>query len=328
MFTKAYAKAHTNIALIKYWGKRDQERNLPAVGSISMTLADLWTETTVEFNPQLNTDRLLLNDLQDDQAEIRASQFLDLIRQHAKFSLHAQINSKNNFPTSAGLASSASGFAALALAATQAANIPMSSAELSALARQGSGSAPRSLFGGFVEMLKGERQDGQDSVAHQLYDEHHWPLNVVIAIVTKEAKPISSRAAMRLTTESSPYYSEWVRSSERDLEIARQAITNKDFSLLAEVAETSCLKMHAAAMTANPPCLYWNAITLNLIKETWDLRKKGIAAFFTIDAGPQVKIFCEPSATKCIQERISQIENIYRIQVTGIGPNPIIKKSV
>ena len=190
---KTTARANSNIALIKYWGKKDERLNTPAVGSISLTLDGLHTTTTVVFEQNLENDILVLNGspASADEAQ-RVSRFLDLVRAEAGVSWKARVQSENNFPTAAGLASSASGFAALALAGSRAAGLEMSMAKLSLLARRGSGSAARSVFGGFVEMTAGTRPDGSDSLARQLHEKSHWDIRLIVALTSESSKKTGS----------------------------------------------------------------------------------------------------------------------------------------
>jgi diphosphomevalonate decarboxylase len=324
---KTTAIAHANIALVKYWGKRDETLNLPAAGSISITLRDLFTKTSVEFRENLKNDILILNgERANPKQESRSSKFLDLIRKMADTRIFAEITSENNFPTGAGLASSASGFAALAVAASHAAGLSLPPARLSELSRRGSGSAARSIFGGFVEMKKGEKADGSDSVAFQLYDEHYWPLDMLILITSAAEKEIGSTEGMNLTAETSPYYRSWVTSSPADLEAMREAITWKDFQQLGEISEYSCFKMHGLALSARPGLLYWNQLTVTLIHEIRRLRRQGIPAYVTIDAGPQVKVICLPEYSEQIRQELSQIPGIGNIFKTSTGPGAKISK--
>jgi diphosphomevalonate decarboxylase len=319
---KATAIAHANIALVKYWGKRDIALNLPAVGSISMTLRDLYTETTVEFNTSYTSDELFLNKKPAAGEQLhRVSQTLDIIRAKTKIDQKARVTSTNNFPTAAGLASSASGFAALTKAACAATNLDISSKKMSIIARQGSGSAARSLNGGFVEMKKGNKPDGSEDYAVQLFDEHHWQLDMLIAITSTKKKDVSSTEGMEETARTSPYYNNWITSSENDLALMRKAIADKNFTTLGEIAEHSCFKMHGLMMSARPAIIYWNASTLTIIKQIQTLRSRGIPAYVTIDAGPQVKIICQPEFSAQIKTYLNNSPDIKQIIHTSIGPN-------
>jgi diphosphomevalonate decarboxylase len=318
---KTTAIAHANIALVKYWGKRDEALNLPAVGSISMTLKELFTKTSVEFSDGLEHDRLILNgERANPKQEGRISKFLDILRKRAGVQRFAEIISENNFPTGAGLASSASGFAALTVAAARALNLDLSPTQLSELARRGSGSAARSIFGGFVEMKLGEKSDGSDAIAIPLYEETYWPLDMLIIITSATEKEVGSTEGMNLTAETSPYYRNWVDSAPADLAAMREAIKRKDFQQLGEISEYSCFKMHGLALSARPGLLYWNDLTVSLIHEIHSLRRKGLPAYVTIDAGPQVKVICLPEYSERIQKELAQIEGIKKILKTSIGP--------
>jgi len=318
---KATAKAHSNIALVKYWGKRDEHLNLPAVGSISITLKEIYTITSVEFKNDLKEDVLILNNsTAPDAQRKRVTRFLDLIRKEGQFSTPARVVSENNFPTGAGLASSASAFASLALAGTAAAGIQKSETQLSELARLGSGSAARSVFGGFVEMNMGTLTDGTDAVAHQIAPEDYWDIRVLIAITSTEAKKTGSTEGMQLSAETSPYYQQWLSSSPKDLADMRQAIKLRDFKSLGEISEYSCLKMHALAMSARPGLIYWNSRTLECIQAIMELRKSGIPVYFTIDAGPQVKAICLPENEDQIQKALANIKGVKKIIKTALGP--------
>jgi diphosphomevalonate decarboxylase len=315
------ARAHANIALVKYWGKRDAALNLPAVGSISLTLDALHTTTTVEFSSQLKADELILNGQPATAARLqRVSVFLNRVRDLAGISQFARVESENNFPTGAGLASSASAFASLALAATRAAGLELSPARLSQLARLGSGSAARSIFGGLVEMNPGTRTDGSDAVAHPLLSPQEWDLRLLIAITSESEKEIGSTEGMEHTAQTSPFYGQWVATSRQDIEAMRQAIFARDFTRLGEIAEYSCLKMHAVALSARPGLLYWNDTTVRLMHAIRQMRREGLPVYFTIDAGPQVKAICQPDIQAAVAKRLSAIPGVLRIISAGPGP--------
>ena len=317
---KSRVRARANIALIKYWGKADPDLNIPAVGSISITLADLWSDTEVEFDESLASDTLILDGERRPEQLRRVSQSLDLLRRLAGIRTYARVTSDNNFPTGAGLASSASGFAALSTAAAQAMGIDLSPRELSIIARQGSGSAARSIFGGYVEMHAGSAADGRDSFAEPLLSADRWPLEVVIAITERGEKDIGSRSGMERSASTSPYYPAWVATSENDLQVGRDAILSQDFDALATVAKHNCLKMHAAAMANRPPLIYWNAATLSCVRVVNSLRADGLPVFFTIDAGPQLKAICETGARADVVEALRGVADVEDVIVSGLGP--------
>lgn len=316
---KVTSVAHANIALVKYWGKRNAELNLPAVGSISITLDALSTRTTVEFSPYLEKDSLIFNGKSVEAKFVRVSKFLDLVRSMAGIEHKAAVITENSFPTGSGLASSASGFAALAMASSKAAGLELSQGQLSILARQGSGSAARSIYGGFVEMFRGHKVDGSDSFAMKLKAESEWPLSVVVCVTDPKEKNIGSTHGMNVTASTSPYYDSWVQSSTSDLFQMRDAIAHQDFSYLATITERSCLKMHGLMLSADPGLLYWNSTTTELIHHTRALRASGIPVCFTIDAGPQVKMICPTEYVEQVVKSLDGISGIHDTLVSSLG---------
>ena len=316
---RAQAQAQPNIALIKYWGKRDLALNLPVVGSLSITLESLWTRTAVQFDPALDADTFLLDGRRDDGQLRRVAKCLDLLRARAGVDHRAKVESSNNFPTGAGLASSASGFAALIVAGNAALGLNLSLAEQSILARRCSGSAARSIFGGYVEWSCGTRADGTDSLARPLLDADAWPLRVVVAITSKKEKAIGSTEGMNRTADTSPYQQAWIDSQEADLVTARAALAQRDFEALADISEHSCLKMHALALAAKPGLLYWNAATVDCMHRVRALRAAGVPVFFTIDAGPQLKAVCEPQAAAAVAAALREIPGVLDVVETGLG---------
>lgn len=322
--SSATARAHPNIALVKYWGKRDVALNLPAVGSISITLDSLHTTTNVHFDAQLEQDTVSLDGASDASAGQRVSSCLDLLREIAGRDDRAAVTSVNNFPTAAGLASSASGFAALVVAADAALDLGLPRHRLSELARRGSGSAARSLFGGFVEMELGEQADGSDSVAAPLLEATEWPLAVTVGVISRTAKSTGSTDGMELTRSSSPYYNQWVQSAPADLAVAREAIEQRDFEKLADVSEHSCLKMHALAMAAQPGLLYWHPATVAGIHMVRELRRNGHAVFFTIDAGPQLKVVSASDEVDTVTGALRELDGVIDVLHAGLGAGAAI----
>ena len=321
MLRQATAKAHTNIALIKYWGKRDETLFLPMNGSLSLTLDRFYTTTTVTFQADLAADTLVLDGaLVDEAGRRKVSAFLDKVRTLAGTSLYAQVNSVNQVPTAAGLASSASGFAALAAAATRALGLELDGPALSRLARQGSGSASRSIFGGFVEWAKGERADGLDSHGVPVAAQDHWDVRMLVVLLGREPKSVSSRDGMRRTVQTSPFYAGWLATVEADLNEARQAVGERDFQRLGQIMEANAFKMHATTMGANPPFLYWECTTLAVIRRVQELRAAGIPAYITADAGPNVKVLCEPASAAALREALIKVPGV--IDAIECSPGP------
>jgi diphosphomevalonate decarboxylase len=315
---QATAIAHPNIALIKYWGKADAKRNIPAVGSLSITLDGLTTTTTVQFDSDLESDRFILGGLERPEMAGRVSGCLDFVRGRAGVDVRARVESENDFPTAAGLASSASGFAALVVAANHAMGGRIGATELADLARRASGSAARSLFGGFVELrLTPEGRFPTDT--RQILGPADWPLRVAVAVTDPGMKEIGSTEGMLRTEQTSPFFSGWVESSETDLAAARDAVARRDFEALAEVSESSCLKMHAVMMSARPGLVYWNPTTVECLRRVRKLREAGVPVFFTIDAGPQVKAICAPDAFDRVAAELASIDGVQRVLASGLG---------
>lgn len=311
---KITAQAHSNIALIKYWGKFNDKLKIPNNHSISLTLDSMYTQTSVEYDASLDGDQVFLNGHPaSEKAKTRVQQFMSLIRKRYDFQEFAVIHSHNSFPTAAGLASSASGFAALALAATKAHALHLSLRDLSILARQGSGSASRSIFGGFVEWQKGWSDDGSDSYAIQLLPESAWELGMVVLVLTSQEKAISSTLGMEETVKTSPYYKAWLNTVEQDLKLVRQALAQRDFTLLGTTMEHNALKMHASSLAAKPGILYWQPATVQLMHILWEIRKSGLECYFTIDAGPNIKVLVEKAQIETLKSRLSDINSIEQI---------------
>ncbi|GAA5521380.1 diphosphomevalonate decarboxylase [Aliifodinibius salicampi] len=313
------AEAHANIALVKYWGKRSLEKNLAATGSISLTLDALKTETEIRIDSSFQKDYFELDGKPvSGEGLKRISDFLDIIVGTEERD-RAYITSKNSFPTAAGLASSASGFAALTIAAAKVWNKPTDRSILSSLARRGSGSAARSIFGGFVEMKSGKDLSGSEDYAATLYGKDYWDLRVVIGITDATPKKIGSTEGMERSRKTAPYYDSWITSTEQDLEGMRDALAKRDFTQMGELAEHSALKMHGLAMSARPAILYWNAATLESIHKIRDLRKRGIEAYITIDAGPQIKVLCKPADIEDVQQALTSVTGLQKVITSGIG---------
>jgi diphosphomevalonate decarboxylase len=223
------------------------------------------------------------------------------------------VTSENKVPTAAGFASSASGFAALAAAASKALNLELNQKQLSILARQGSGSACRSVYGGYVEWQKGELPDGKDSFANQILSEQDWNISILSVLVASEKKKVSSREGMKRTVETSPFYSGWINTVEKDIVKAKMAIKDRDFESLGKVVEANAMKMHATMLGAEPPILYWQSGTLEVIHHIQNLRLSGIPAYFTIDAGPNVKVLCLPGDEQQVHESISNLTAVQSV---------------
>jgi diphosphomevalonate decarboxylase len=312
------ARSNVNVALVKYWGKRDPALNLPATGSISLTLDGLSVEARVSFGDGVADELTIDGEPARGDERTRVERFLDIVRDEAGRTDAARVTTHSRVPRGAGLASSAAAFAALALAGSRAAGLRLDPPALSELARRGSGSAARSIFGGFVEWHRGERADGSDSVAEPLLAATEWSLRVVVAITHGGPKAVSSRDGMARAA-ASPLYPGWVASVPGDLAEARAAIRARDLEALGNLAEHSALKMHAVGLAARPPLLYWKGATVECVHRVWSLRADGIPAFVTIDAGPQVKVLCRPDDAPQVAHALGTVPGVQRVLTCAPG---------
>jgi len=314
---RAVVVAHPNIALAKYWGKCAWPGNYPAVPSLSVTLEGMATRTTVTLDSARSKDVVVLNgaDLGEDAAA-KAIQLLERVRAAAGISLCARVESSNDFPTGSGLASSASGFAALALAAVRAYGIDWDIAKISDLARQSSASAARSLFGGFAELPAGTR-DVAELSACEVAPASHMPLRVLVCVATEAAKSTSSTSGMTLTAEKSPYYGAWLAEGPRLYLEIKKALLARDFETLGALSEASALAMHASALAAGVS--YFSGVTLEALAEVRRIRADGLLAFATIDAGPHVKVLVLESGAAKVGERLRKVPGVLRVLETRPG---------
>lgn len=315
---RATAVACANIAFIKFWGKRDAELNLPANSSLSMNLAGLTTVTTVEFSPDYGNDIIIL-DGREAQGETkeRIVAHLDRVRAMAGLQAKAKVISENNFPVGAGLASSASGFAALSLAASRAAGLELSQRELSILARFGSGSACRSIPGGFTEWMAGT--SSEDSFARQIAPPEHWDLRDVIAIISRVPKQVGSTQGHSLAPTSHLYPARLASVADR-LSRAKAALLERDLATLGPLIEEEAISMHAVMMTSRPPIYYWLPGTVQVIRQVQEWRAAGLEVYFTLDAGPNVHLICQAANQAEVVRRLQDIEAVLEVIVSGPGP--------
>lgn len=320
----ATAIAHPNIALIKYWGKSsDLLFNEPAVSSLSITLDTLATKTSVYFDDSLEQDEFVLNGERNVDKLPRISQNLDRLRALAQVNVPCRIETSNNFPTAAGLASSASGFAALVEAVSHALQLKLDVKQKSMLARAMSGSAARSIGGGFVKIVLADAESQQahfGSVYAEAFAEpEHWPLEVCVGITSETEKSIGSTEGMELSRRTSPYYQTWIEGNDCDVAEAETAVLGKDFEKLAELSEFSCLKMHALAMASRPGLLYWAGPTVDAMHAIRTLRTSGTPVFFTIDAGPQIKAISAPGYGAEVAKTLAEVPGVKRVIRCGLG---------
>ena len=315
---RATATACANIAFIKYWGQRDAELNLPANSSLSMNLDQLTTVTTVEFSPDYADDVVILDGREErGESRQRIVAHLDRVRAMAGLRARARVISENSFPVGVGLASSASGFAALSLAASRAAGLELSQQELSILARFGSGSACRSIPGGFSEWTAGT--SSQDSFARQIAPPEHWDLRDVIAIVSRARKWVGSTEG-HARAPTSHLYQARVASVAKRLAQAKTALLEKDLATLGPLIEEDAISMHAVMMTSRPPIYYWLPGSIKLIHEVQNWRAEGLEVYFTFDAGPNVHLICQAADQAEVERRLKDVEEVLEVIVSGPGP--------
>jgi diphosphomevalonate decarboxylase len=313
----ATAVAHPNIAFIKYWGNQDDALRLPANDSLSMTLGGLQTTTSVTLAPDDQSDEATLNGNRlTGPALERISRHLDLIRRRAGRRERAVVISANDFPTGSGVASSASGFAALTVAACAAYGLDLPAAELSRLARRGSGSACRSLFGGFVVWPA----TGDDATSHgqPLAAADHWPLVDWVVVVDRSAKHVGSTAGHQLATSSSLQPSR-VQTCPHRLAVATQAILARDFAQLAEVAELDSDLMHAVMMTSSPPILYWQPASIRVMHQVRGLRRAGTPVFYTLDAGANPHCLCPAESAEDVGRALESVPGVVGLLRAEVG---------
>lgn len=315
--TTAAAQAHPNIAFIKYWGNRENVLRLPMNGSISMNLDGLYTRTTVSFQPSLPFDELIINGHEvTGQGLNRVSYILDIIRGLANVHERAEIMTENNFPSGAGIASSAAAFAALALAGSKAAGLDLSEKELSRLARRGSGSAARSIPGGFVEWQAGEGEE--DCFAFSIAEPDHWKLVDCVAIVSTVHKKTGSTEGHSIAP-TSPLQAARVADAARRLELCRQAILNRDFDSFASIVELDSDMMHSVMMTSTPALHYWKPASIEVMNQVRMWRVEGIPACYTVDAGPNVHVICPETEAHVIEKRLREIPGVENVLIARAG---------
>ncbi len=311
------ALAHPNIAFIKYWGNRDQRLRLPMNGSISMNLAALETRTAVNLLEGAAADALTINGIPQIGPDLtRVSAFLDILRGMSGRRVCAEVRSTSNFPASAGIASSAAAFAALAVAGAQAYGLELDEPALSRLARRGSGSACRSIPSGFTEWLPGKSD--ADSYAQSIAAPEHWPLWDCIAVVESGPKPTGSTEGHALAP-TSPLQDARVQDAPRRLEICRQAILDKDFEKLADIIELDSNMMHTVMLTSQPMLMYWAPATLLVMQAVRKLRQSGLAAAFTLDAGPNVHVITTENDREKVQLELAKLPGVQQVIASPVG---------
>ena len=328
--SKTTVSAPANIAFIKYWGARDLDRAVPMNPSISMTLEHCVTQCTVEVLNHEGEDEVWLAEpdggFRSPEADFarRMREHLGRIRRWAGREEAVRVATRNSFPTAGGLASSASGFAALTLAAAGAfgkKNAPAK--ELSLLARRsGSGSASRSVFGGYVEWPAPGAEEGEDqSYAVQIAEPEHWELRDVIAVVEIGPKTVPSIEGHRRAS-TSPYYSKRLELLPSRLERVRRAIQDRDLATLGPLLEEEAVDLHLIAMSSHPPVFYWSPGTVAVLRAVRELRQEGLAAWATLDAGANVHVICDADSAEDVADRLEDVPAVGFVINDGVGPGP------
>lgn len=318
-YPKVQARARANIALAKYWGKSDLELNLPAVPSISLTLDGLLTTTTVQADPTLGADEVSLDGRPATAPETtRVVQMLGRLRGAARRKEYARVVSVNRFPTAAGLASSASGFAALAAAGARAYGLEWSEARLSSMARWSSASAARSIFGGFAELPAG-KPGNMALAAKPLAPVDHWDVRLLVAVAAKGPKKVGSTEGMERSRRTSPLYDGWVERAPGLTRTIRKALLARNLDTLGQAMEQSTMAFHACAMSSAPGIFYWQPTTLAIVHAVQSLRERGLSAWATMDAGPHVKVLCTATDARRVRAALKKVDGVLDTLVAKPG---------
>ncbi len=315
---KSTAVSHSNIALVKYWGKGDEKLRLPVNSSVAIALDNLTTTTTVEFLESLEKDEVELVGVGFEEGEVeKVSKHLDRVRDMAGIKTRAKVVSNNSFPKAAGMASSASGFSALSVAAASAAGLALSERELSILARQGSGSASRSVPGGVSVWHAGD--SSETSYAERIDYPKEWDLRVLLIMAEDTSvKKVGSTEGMALAV-TSPYFKTAVSEAEANIDRIKVAMQKGDYEAFGKVIEDECFRLHAICMTTTPNILYWRGVTVEVFQKLLKIRESGIYAFFTVDAGPHVHVVCQAKDVELVKVALGALSGIKTIIECGIG---------
>lgn len=316
---KSTAVANSNIAFIKYWGRKDEILRLPTNGSVSMTLDNLSTTTTVEFSEKYLKDIFNIDDEKIENPKL--VKHLDRIRKIANIDLKAKVVSKNNFPASTGLSSSASGYSALTVAACSALNLKLSKKELSILSRQGSGSSCRSMYSGYVEWLDSDKSEESYSV--QLYDEKYWDLIDIVCVVSKEKKLVPTSIGQTYA-QTSPFFQTRLDYIKNRIKNCKKYIQEKNFSELGKLIEQEALDLHCIMLSSYPHLIYWSTGTLKLMKLVQEWRKEHIEVYFTVNTGQNIHLICENKNKEKVMDKLNNLDFVKKTIVNHAGQEPKI----
>ena len=314
---KAKAVAPSNIAFVKYWGRKDETLRLPENGSISMNLSGLQTTTIVEFSDKLEEDEIIINGVKEDLENNRAVKHLDRVRGLANIKTKAKVVTENNFPTGTGLSSSASGFAALTLAAAVAAGLKLSEKELSILARQGSGSACRSIPDGFVQWLDGDSSD--TSYAVSIFSPDYFDILDIVAVVSTEKKFLATSEGQK-SARTSPFFEYRLKNIKNKINRVKKAIEDKNFSEFGDLVEKEALEFHSILFTSDPPLFYWTPETVKVMKEVQRWRREGLLVYFTINTGQDVHVICKKPDAETVSNKLKELPEVIKTIINFPAP--------
>lgn len=313
---KSTAIATSNIAFTKYWGRKDETLRLPMNGSIAMSLSNLLTTTTVDFDGNLKQDDITINNEKREKEALKVIKHLDRIRKLAGIKTYAKVISENSFPTGTGLSSSASGFAALTVAGAKAAGLSLSEPELSILARQGSGSACRSIPGGIVEWLDGDTSE--TSYAKTIFPKDYWEIADVVAVVSESRKEVSTSSAHE-GANTSPFMEVRVKGMKEKNEQLKELIKQKDFQKFGELIESEALELHSIYITQKPALIYLMPNSLLIMKLCKKLREEGLPVYFTVNTGQDVHLIVEKENVEKLENKLKEIPEVKEIIVNYAG---------
>lgn len=309
---KKTAAAPSNIAFIKYWGKKDERLRLPTNGSISMNLSNLSTTTTVDFSSGYQQDSVIVDGSSDEKQTKRVIKHLDRIRELAKVDNRAKVVSKNNFPVSTGLSSSASGFAALTLAGICAAGLSLSERQLSQLARLASGSSCRSIPDGFVEWKIGDNH--QSSYAVSIFPADWWDIIDVVVVVSRVKKEISTAEGQKLAKTSLFFKTRLIKIKDK-ISRVKLYIERRDFKKFGELVENEALELHSIMFTSKPSLIYLLPETLKIMRMINNWRNEGLPAYFTVNTGQNIHLICQKGDLNKIVSRLKNLSIVKDIIV-------------
>lgn len=313
---KSTAIATSNIAFTKYWGRKDETLRLPINGSVAMTLSNLLTTTTVEFDDKLKKDDITINNDKNEKEVEKVIKHLNRIRKLAGIETFAKVVSVNSFPTGTGLSSSSSGFAALTVAAADAAGLKLSEKELGILSRQASGASIRSIPGGFVEWLDGDTSEA--SYAKTIFTKDHWGIADVVAVVSKERKDVATSQGHE-GANTSPFMEARIAKMKQKNETVKKLINEKNFKEFGEFIEAEALELHAIYMTQTPSLIYLTPKSLMVIKMCKKWRSEGLPVYFTVNTGQDVHLIVEKENVEKLQNKLKEISEVKEVIVNYAG---------